>query len=122
MNLQSLWALRLPLAFVAGVVLILQLLGGLDRLDNALGDALLRQQAKHRVPPDDIVIVAIDQRSLEELNEIAGSWPWPRIIHGELIDNLARFRPSAIAFDIHLNEPDYFRPDSDLAFKEIAST
>lgn len=121
MTLQSLWSLRLPLAFVAALLLALQLLGGLDRLDNALGDALLRKQAMARVPPEDIVVIAIDQRSLEQLNDMAGSWPWPRIVHGELVQGLAAFQPAAIAFDIHFNEGDHFRADSDVAFREMAA-
>ena len=35
-------------------------------------------------PDDDVVIVAIDDRSLNEL----GQWPWPRDVHAELLDRL----------------------------------
>ena len=38
-----------------------------------------------RAPPDDVVIVAIDQASLAQI----GRWPWPRRVHAELIERLA---------------------------------
>ncbi|WP_146909424.1 CHASE2 domain-containing protein [Arenimonas daejeonensis] len=111
---------RLPLLALALVALALQISGYLDRADDALADVMLARHAQSRTPPDDIVVVAIDQKSLEDLNQIAGSWPWPRAIHGELIDGLARWRPSAVAFDVLFNEADAFRPDSDAVFREIA--
>ncbi len=111
--------LRLPLLALVLAAIALQVSGLLDRADDALADRMLAQHAQSRTPPPDIVLVDIDQKSLEELNEIAGSWPWPRAIHGELIDGLARWRPKAVAFDVKFNESDAFRPDSDAVFREI---
>ncbi|KAA2286048.1 adenylate/guanylate cyclase domain-containing protein [Arenimonas fontis] len=114
--------IRLPLLVLALVALALQLSGWLDRLDHRLGDLQLRWHAAGREPPADIVVVAIDQKSLEDLNDIAGTWPWPRAIHGELLDGLARWRPKAVVFDILFNEADAFRPDSDAVLREIAAS
>jgi adenylate cyclase len=114
--------LRLPLLALAAIAALLWLSGGLDRADHALHDRLVLQHSHTRSPPDDIVLVAIDQKSLEVLNEEAGAWPWPRAIHGELLDGLSRFNPGAVAFDITFNETDKFRPDSDLVLKEVAKT
>jgi adenylate cyclase len=111
--------LRLPLLALALATLVLQLSGVLDRADDTLADRMLARHAQSRTPPADIVLVAIDQKSLEDLNEIAGSWPWPRAIHGELLDGLARWRPKAVAFDVMFNESDAFRPDSDAVFRDI---
>lgn len=120
MTWQQLHDLRLPLAVIAALTLTLLFSGALDRLDNAVGDRLLAWQAQSRRPPDDIVLLAIDQKSLEVLNADYGSWPWPRAIYGELIEGLARFQPKALAFDIHLNEADAFNPDSDQVLVESA--
>jgi adenylate cyclase len=49
---------------------------------------------------------------------IAGSWPWPRSVHGELVKGLAAQRPKAIVFDILFSEPDKFRPEHDQAFND----
>lgn len=50
---------------------------------------------------DDIVIVAIDERSLLEL----GRWPWPRERHVELLRQLRAAETSAVAMDILFTEP-----------------
>lgn len=114
--------LRLPVLALAAATALLWLAGGLDRADRALNDRLVLQHAHSRSPPADIVVVAIDQKSLEVLNEEAGAWPWPRAIHGELLDGLARFKPRAVAFDILFNEADVFRPDSDQVLREVAKS
>jgi len=114
--------LRLPLLVLAAAAALLWLAGGLDRADRALGDQLVLQHSHTRSPPDDIVLVAIDQKSIELLNEEFGAWPWPRAIYGEVLDGLARFKPRAIAFDIMFNEADLFRPDSDMVLKEVAKS
>ncbi len=112
--------LRLPLLALAATAALLWLAGGLDRADRALSDRLVLQHSHTRSPPADIVLVAIDQKSLEVLNEEAGAWPWPRAIHGELLDGLARFKPRAVAFDVMFNEADVFRPDSDQVLRDVA--
>ena len=114
--------LRLPLLALSVAAMVLWLAGGLERADNALNDRLVQQHAHSRSPPDDIVLVAIDQNSLEVLNEEAGAWPWPRSIHAELLQGLERFKPRAVAFDILFNEADLFRADSDLALREVAKS
>jgi adenylate cyclase len=47
--------------------------------------------------PDNIVIVAIDENSMQEFNL---TWPWPRDIHAELIDRLTQEKAAVIAFDV----------------------
>lgn len=112
----------IPLIVLLLAILALQASGLLDRIDNRVGDSFLARHADSRTPPTDIVLIAIDQKSLEAMNDVAGSWPWPRAIHGELIDGLARFSPKAIGFDILFNEADSFRPDSDAVLRDIART
>lgn len=112
--------LIIPLAVLLLVALALQAAGLLERIDNRLGDSFLARHAQARTAPADIVLIAIDQKSLENMNEVAGSWPWPRAVHGELIDGLSRFQPRAIGFDILFNEADSFRPDSDAVLRDIA--
>lgn len=113
--------LRLPLLLLLVAAAVLHLTGALDRADAALADRMLARHAQSRTPPPDIVLVAIDQKSLEDLNEIAGAWPWPRVMHGELVDGLSRWRPQAVVFDVMFNEPDVYRNDSDVAFRDIVS-
>lgn len=114
--------LLVPLLLLALLASLLHVSGALDRLDNRLGDFLLQHESVSRTPPADIVLVAIDQKSLEDekLAEAAGSWPWPRAVHGELIDGLQAFAPRAIAFDVFFNEADRFRPESDAVLHDTA--
>lgn len=109
-----------PLLLLALLILPLFFAGALDYLDNRAGDFLLAQEAHHRQPPQDIVLVAIDQKSLEDLQAEAGAWPWPRAIHAELLANLEAFAPRAIAFDILFNEADSFRAESDALLRDTA--
>lgn len=51
---------------------------------------------------DDVVIVAIDERSLEAL----GRWPWPRELHARLVEQLTLAGARAIVFDVLFPEPD----------------
>lgn len=92
----------------------------LEALDNRFGDVLLRWHAQGRVPPQDVVIIDIDQPSLKDpqMFELAGAWAWPRVIHAELITALARQQPRAIVLDLILSPPDRFRPENDAALAE----
>jgi adenylate cyclase len=95
---------------------------GLTRIiDQRAGDGLLALNAGRRAASDRVIIVDIDQRSLELMNEQAGSWPWPRSVHGELIDQIAAQAPRAMAFDILFNELDVYRPDQDSAFADAVA-
>ncbi|MFA6161357.1 MAG: adenylate/guanylate cyclase domain-containing protein [Patescibacteria group bacterium] len=47
-----------------------------------------------------IVIVAIDDAAMARL----GRWPWPRAIHGELIEKLSVAKPLAIGYDVNFPE------------------
>jgi len=69
-----------------------------DGADNLVYDALMRAEAG---PADaDIVIIAIDDRSLESL----GQWPWPRDLHARLIDRLTHEGAGPVAYDVLFTE------------------
>ena len=53
-----------------------------------------------------IALVEIDEYSLRNLQPNAGRWPWPRIVHSELIDYLARGPAKVVAYDIDFAEAD----------------
>ncbi len=57
----------------------------------------------------DIVIVAIDDESLEAI----GKWPWPRDYHGELIRLISEGDPLAIGYDIIFAEESAESGDDD---------
>ncbi len=89
-------------------------------LENRLLDAYVRAHAARLSPDPDIVIVDIDEKSLARMQDIAGSWPWPRAVHAELLEGLAAQQPRAVVFDILFAEADKFRPESDALFVDAA--
>jgi len=52
--------------------------------------------------PDDIVVVQVDDRTFSELGV---QWPFPRSLHGRVIDQLRRAGAKTIAVDIQFTEP-----------------
>ena len=88
----------------------------LQPLENQLSDWMVRQQAQDLLPDPEIVIVNIDDTSLARLQDLAGSWPWPRSVHGELVLGITKQKPKAIVFDISFEQPDAYRPEHDQSF------
>ncbi len=100
-------------AFVMAVLLTisamgLQWMGSLQAWDDIIYDRLAKY-FQHQ-PNSDIVIVTVDDRSLDSL----GRWPWPRQLHAEFIDKLTEARVKAIGLDILFIEPDHDNPDNDM--------
>jgi adenylate cyclase len=103
---------------LAVAVLELFFVHALDPLQNRVLDFMVRQNARALVPDPDIVIVDIDDASLAKMEEVAGSWPWPRAVHAEMVQGMLREQPRAIVFDIFFSERDKYRPDSDRMFND----
>lgn len=113
--------LALALGFVILALADFGWLGFSRIVDQRGGDILLALNAQSRPPSDRIVFLDIDQKSLEDMNGLAGSWPWPRSVHGEMIDAIERQRPRAIVFDVLFNEADVYRPEHDAVFTEAVA-
>jgi len=77
---------------------------------NALTD--LRFAWEQRQATGEIVVIAIDARSIEQI----GIWPWPRRLHAELLRQLQKARVSDIVFDVDFSAPS--DPASDKEFVE----
>ena len=90
-------------------------------LENRVLDAFEKRHAAALAPDPDIVLVDIDEKSLAAMETVAGRWPWPRVVHAELIEGLAAQKPRAIVFDLMFAEVDRFRPQDDAAFAETVA-
>ncbi len=86
--------LLLIVSAVVACVAALQLLGAFRPFDDALADARARWLA--RAVSSDVVIVAVDEPSLDAL----GEWPWPRAYHAQLIAQVTRAAPRALFIDL----------------------
>lgn len=60
--------------------------------------------------PDDVVIVGIDNASIQAL----GAWPWSRDIHARIIDALSAAGARVIGYDVNFPEPRGENQDSAL--------
>lgn len=68
-------------------------------------------------PPDAIVIVAVDDTSLQRI----GRWPWPRSIVAGALDSISGAQPRAIGLDIiYAEQSDAF--DDDLLAQSITNS
>ena len=90
----------------ASFVLVLGYTGWLETLELKSYDWRMRSLADWRasrgeplVHPD-IVLVEINDTSLQELAPLVGRWPWPRALMGLLVDYLSRGKPKTIVLDI----------------------
>ncbi|MDO9151969.1 MAG: CHASE2 domain-containing protein [Methylotenera sp.] len=99
----------ITLALIASILALSEVLVRFDYLYYDLGRHLSFKSA-----PDNVVIVAIDEVSLDAI----GRWPWSRRFHTELINHLINERPKAIGFDIVFSEPELDATDVDYAFAE----
>jgi len=91
------------------LALLLTWAGGIPKLDYAIYDALIRfippashASAAQQKLADDVVVVAIDEASLQRY----GRWPWSRDLQAQLIDWLTIAQTRAVGYDIMLSEAD----------------
>jgi len=113
---ERLWRRRGPwLVLTAGMiafVTVLTLTQPLPRIDRMLQDNA--RAAMSQQPTDDIVIVAIDEKSLAAI----GRWPWRRALHAELLRRIAEQSPRCIGLDLLLPEQDAAHPGDDVVLAE----
>jgi adenylate cyclase len=90
----------------AGIVLALTNLEAFRTVELKTYDWRLSHTADPATARKDIALVEIDEYSLRNLQPNVGRWPWPRIVHGTLIDYLRQGKPALIVYDVNFAEPD----------------
>ena len=107
------WALLLALAI--GGASWLHTSGLTSRIDNQILDRVSALTS----PPvsDEIVLVTIDDASLEEV----GQWPWPRATHARMVDRLRDAGARLVVLDVLFQEPSNEEDDAALAEAIAAS-
>ena len=53
---------------------------------------------------NDIIILNISEEAIKRLEPFYGRWPWPRSVHGEVVEYLTTDGASAVGFDIIFSE------------------
>ena len=99
-------------ALVGALILTLDTAGLLESSSLRAYNLLfsLRGEREPQIP---IVIVTIDEDSLDELDS---PWPWPRAEQGAMLDILSQGKPLAIGLDFVYSEPSAYGPEDDAAF------
>ena len=92
---------------LAGIAGLIALSGALIRFDNFFYD--LGRYLSFKPAPNDVVIVAIDEASLQSI----GQWPWPRSLHAEFLNKLSSAQARAIGLDILFDDSQRTDPDSE---------
>lgn len=68
----------------------------------------------HREAPRKVVLIAIDNRTVEQL----GGWPLSRTLHAALIDRLTESGAAAVGFDLSTTRTASSTATSDMAFRD----
>ncbi|MFQ6037424.1 MAG: CHASE2 domain-containing protein, partial [Candidatus Aminicenantales bacterium] len=103
-------------AAVFVVVFVLETLDVLEPWEWKTWDLRLRLFSHPERASPDIVLVLIDQQSLDVYEkEMALSWPWPREMHAYLIAFLKRGGARAVFLDFLFTEPSVYGPEDDQA-------
>lgn len=101
------WGIALGLGLAAALVATaLGRIGLLQTLELKTYDARLRAVATGDGPAPEVALVLIDDHSIREMEPAVGRWPWPRLVHGLLVDFLARGPAKLVLYDILLSEAD----------------
>ncbi|MDR0289753.1 MAG: adenylate/guanylate cyclase domain-containing protein [Treponema sp.] len=108
------------LVFVA--VSLLHLIGAFHYLEYKSYDLRVRFFAHSSMPSHDIVVILLDQDSIDWAQQERGwGWPWPRRAYAELLDYMKLGEADSVAFDIIYSEPSMYRARDDEAFARAAA-
>ncbi len=92
-----------------------------SRLDNLYLDWNLRRLAADLPPDPGIVMIDIDEPTLDAMVPDYGRYPWSRAVFGQLLEGLARQQPAAVVFDILFIDPQKEHVADDLYFIRTAA-
>lgn len=94
------------------IVFAIERVGGLSFLEQKTFDMRVQYRDGQKAGHEDIVIVLIDEASLESMNPLVGRWPWPRTLYAELNLFLAEQDVKAVLYDVLFTEPQIPRDEN----------
>ncbi len=113
--------IRWGLVLAIGVYATIQLLfiQGSTDFNHGTYDQMLKRRLL--APPHDpaIILVDIDEASLEAMKGEFGRWPWPRETLAGATEWLEHQQAQAVVYDILFADPDTLNPASDAAFVDV---
>ncbi len=122
-NFKSPVSLVIIWLIISLIMILLYKLSLFQQIENSSLDYRFKNFTIEEKADTNIVLVAIDDQSLEFANKNGTFWPWPREFYALITDYLTLCGVKQIIFDIQFNEPDYSRGDldshqSDLSFAQ----
>lgn len=103
------------------VAVILDPGGYLSVFESKTVDARYRFYAKPSSHTGDIIILDISEESIKRLEPVYGRWPWPRSVHGEVVEYLKSEGAAVIGFDIIFSEHAQRREIDAVTINELSS-
>jgi class 3 adenylate cyclase/CHASE2 domain-containing sensor protein len=84
--------------------------GLFDYLEHKTYDFRVLLLAESSKPSDDIVLVLLDQNSIDWASQERGwPWPWPRTAYADFVDYMNLGGAKSISFDVIFSEPSIYR-------------
>jgi adenylate cyclase len=105
---------KLAAVIITGIVFLaiflLHLAGAFTFLEYKTYDLRVNTLAGLSRPSDDIIVILLNQDSLDWANRERGwGWPWPRQAYAEIVDYMRLGGANSIAFDVIFSEPSIYR-------------
>lgn len=101
------WTVALGFALAAALLAgAIGRVGLAQTLELKTYDARMRAVATGQGPSPPVAMVLIDEHSIRELEPIVGRWPWPRMVHGVLVNFLKRGPAKLVVYDVLFSERD----------------
>lgn len=97
-------AFLIPL-LVSGISFWLEQQGYFHPLEAKSLDARFKYSQQNTKANPEVVVLLIDEASLQSMEPLVGRWPWPRSLYGELLDFLTQAGAKGVLFDILFTEP-----------------
>ena len=93
--------------------------GLFDYAENKSYDLRTRLLASYSRPSDDIILVLLDQNSLDwGYKEHGWSWPWPREAYSRFVDYMNVGGANSVIFDVIFSEPSVYGDRDDDSFSK----
>jgi len=92
-----------------------------SEFDRGSYDQMVRRRLFAPAPDPKIVIIDIDEHSLDALKQEFGRWPWPRETLAAVLEWVNHQGAQAVVFDILFADADTLNPASDAAFADAVT-
>ncbi len=104
----------------SALIAVLLLLGGVfDGAERSSYDMRARAFTSPRDGDDEVVLILVDEQSLEWALEAQGqSWPWPRAYYAAIADFAARAGVASLTFDVIYSDDSFYGVSDDQVFAD----